>query len=140
MGFVLAKSSIVRRIQFSEIVRARWAKNIKKLGARNTAASQIKNLASAKHRFDSYAVPLKRGVVFWHALLRTGQELQDERKAERDGKDAAAWLEMVDVESCLTLGMLADSSEEADGFLYGGSVCELVWKDMFVCGVTICSN
>ena len=83
------------------------------IGAKNVAASRIRNIASAKHRFDTHAVPFKRGVVYWHALLRTAQQLQDERKGERDGKDAATWLQLVEEESCMQFAMLADSSEEA---------------------------
>ena len=41
--------------------------------------------------------------------------MQDERKNDRDGKDASAWLESLSEESCVTFAMLADSGAEAIG-------------------------
>ena len=82
-GFVISKIAITHRIQNSDVLRARWHKNLQMVGSHVGAASQIKTLAAARHRFDSYSLPFKRGVIFWHALVRTAYRMQDERKCSR---------------------------------------------------------
>ena len=113
MGFVIGKHSISKRIHHSEVFRARFGKNTRVCANDVTAASQIKCLASANHRFDSHAKPFARGVIFWRALLKTAMQMQDERSARPDGQDASAWIASVDEQSAVTFGMLADCGAES---------------------------
>ena len=112
MGFAIGKHSITKRIHHSDVFRSRFAKNTRICGNDVTAASQIKSLASANHRFDSHAKPFARGVIFWRALLKTAMQLQDERSAKPEGQDASAWIASVDEQSAVTFAMLADSGAE----------------------------
>ena len=92
MSFVcinLSPADLKKRFgELNYVIPQLMAQNIQKLGSHVSAASRINNLAAAKHRFDSYSLPFKRGVIFWRALVRTAHEMQDGRKSDRDGKDA----------------------------------------------------
>ena len=76
------------------------------------AANVLKNLSYAEHRFDSSARPLGRMVVHFEALVLTANDIIRERAPNsKDYKGAHRALELLDTESMLQLGMVADASE-----------------------------
>ena len=102
----------MKRIQHSDIYRARFQKNVKLLRYNATSTTYVKQLSSSNHRFDSHSLPFSRGVVFWLALVRTAQQMQDERKGKEEGHDARRFLTLVTEEFAISFAMLADAGAE----------------------------
>jgi hypothetical protein len=76
------------------------------------AAKTLKNLSYAEHRFDSTARPLGRMVVHFEALVLTANDIIRERAPKsKDHKGANRALELLNTESMLQLGMVADACE-----------------------------
>ena len=111
--FVLGKKSMCRRIQHSEIFRAKFQNAVKNQRVNPTATRYIKSLSFVKPRFDSLSKPFSRGVLFFEAFLATTQEMSDSRKDKEEGKDANEFLATVTAEECITFGQLADAGEES---------------------------
>lgn len=109
---IVKKTSITKRIHHSDIYRARFQKNVNLQRYNPTATKYVKSLASANHRFDSHAKPFARCCVFFDALVMTAQQLQDERKGKAEGRDATNFLQELNPEFVLTLGLLADAGCE----------------------------
>ena len=78
----------------------------------NPAASQIEKLRFRRHRFDSQAEPMTRIVLAFDAILQTLAAVSHGRKTEDIGKNSATFLQWVDDEACLQLGMMADASDQ----------------------------
>ena len=109
---VLDSGALAQRIRFSPVFRSRYQKYVAELTGNQK--SRIKDLSSAKHRFSSHTAPLSRACLYFIPLLRCAQSILDERGARsEEGRDAHAWLSMVDEESALQLGMMADCSSES---------------------------
>ena len=109
---VLDNHAIVQRIRFSEVFRCRFAKYVRIIT--NVSKSRgIRDLASAKHRYTSHSRPFGRACLYLEALVRTAQSILDERgRASPEGKDAESFLTMLDEESIILLGMMADVADE----------------------------
>ncbi len=105
-------TAIVQRIRFSEVFKARFRRCVAELTGKQH--SRISDLASAKHRFTSHALPFGRSVIFFEALVRCAQSILDERgRASAEGRDARAWLAALDEERALTMALMADAGDEA---------------------------
>ena len=111
--FIFARGSITRRIQNSEVFKARFQANMARQASNPTSTRYLRSLSLAKHRFDSSSKPFCRAVVFFEALLATTQQVADERKGKQEGKEAIALLSTITEEECITLATLADAGEEA---------------------------
>ena len=109
---VLDNHAIVQRIRFSEVFRCRFAKYVRIIG--NVRKSRgICDLASAKHRYTSHSRPFGRACLYLEALVRTAQSILDERgRTSPEGKDAESFLTMLDEESIILLGMMADVADD----------------------------
>ena len=73
--------------------------------------ARMGNLHFAAHRWDSSQKPFGRGVLFFHALVRTTINIAENRSDEK-GKAARAFLDWVNDERCLAFAMLADAGDE----------------------------
>ena len=109
---VMAKSSIAQILQHSDVLRARYAKHVRELQHNPVWNSRMTTLSAAKHRFDSWTKPFSRLCLAFEAVLCTAQEMHEERRNEAAGKNAKAFLLMVDEEMMLSLAMMADAGEE----------------------------
>ena len=68
-----------RRLQSSEVDRARFQANALKQRWNPTAARYDRSMSLAQHRFDSMSKPFCRGTVFFEAYLATCQQMADGR-------------------------------------------------------------
>ena len=76
------------------------------------AASTLKNLSYAEHRFDSTARPLGRMILHFEALVMTTVDIIRERRpASLEHRGANSALEILNTESMLQLGMVADACD-----------------------------
>ena len=103
---VMNKHSITQRIHNSQVFTAWFAEEVRRDGGTFT------NLRAAKHRFESYAVPLSRIVSHLPALIRTAARIARERHGMTEGKDAVAFLQWVSPRSVILLAMLSDAAAE----------------------------
>ena len=71
-----------------------------------------RNLRSAKHRFESYAMPLARVCRHFRALLRVAIKTASTRD-DKFGKGMEDFLRWLQPEHVLLLGMLADAGDDA---------------------------
>ena len=110
--YVLKKNSISQLIRFSDVFKDRFERHCKNVENNPASAKRVKDLASCKHRFNSHSKPFGRMVLYFDAVLRTAQQIHDERKNTAPGKYAAEFLTGVTVESALQLAMLADAGDE----------------------------
>lgn len=74
--------------------------------------SLISSFRSAGHRFESYAKPLGRTCLFYHACLRTACHLARSRTDVASQK-AKAWLAWISEEHLLQAAMLADAADSS---------------------------
>ena len=108
---VTGPSAITQRIRHSPIFKARFAKHVRELvGDPNC---RISGFAAAKHRAESFSTPFARASLYMLALIRTAQSILDERgPRSAEGRDAAAWLDSLDVEIIVSIGCMADYADE----------------------------
>ena len=112
---VLGKNAIMQIIKYSETFSSRFEKNIRNLQTNPTTATNVRDLASSKHRFDSHQRPTGRGCIFWEALVVTAQSIFDERGPhDRAGKAALEFLQLINSEVMLSFGMMADAGDEVN--------------------------
>ena len=72
----------------------------------------IKNLAFAKQRFDSLAKPLARLAQHFDSALDVAADILRERgRATPEHVNAAQFVDVMDSEAMLQMGMLADCAE-----------------------------
>ena len=111
---IFGKQSVVQQIQHSTWFSGRFNALIQDLADSPIAstAARIRSLSAAKHRFRSRQTPLSRAVLFMEALLAGSVEAAYTRQGRAEGTSAALWLEWIDAERLLTLGLLADSGDE----------------------------
>ena len=72
----------------------------------------IKNMGAAKHRYESWAKPLGRFTIFLLAIITTADWMMVTRRGKSEGKDAESFLREVDEVQCLSIALMADSSDE----------------------------
>ena len=106
----LNRESMAQRIQHSRIFSERFAKNIQKTEAKY--GKRVKDMNARKHRFESFQKPQGRAVLLHRAVLLTAEEIANERRSLQAGKDATQFLDDVDEETELQLGLMADMSDE----------------------------
>lgn len=74
--------------------------------------SAISSFRSAGHRFESYAKPLGRTCLFFHACVRTACHLVRAR-TDASAQKARAWLVWISEEHLLQAAMLADAADSS---------------------------
>ena len=74
--------------------------------------AKCKNLRSAKHRFESHSTPLGRMLLYSPAFLATCQKIAENRKGNKEGRCALAYLESLTPEGLCQLSMLGDAADE----------------------------
>ena len=111
-GAILGKHSIAQLIQHSLIFRERYARHVKQMQKSPIRDARIKSLRAAKHRFESFQQPFGRCILTWEAVLRTAQEIHEERRTQAPGKHAKTFLQQCDEEFCVSLAMQADAGDE----------------------------
>jgi len=108
--FVRSTVAPVTRIEHSGIWKATFQKYVG--AADNGLQTRIKDLSHAKHRFDSFAKPAGRAVLHMDALIQTCVEISQTRLGD-DRDNALLFLDLVDAERLVTMGMLADAADES---------------------------
>ena len=105
------KNSLAKTIRYTRVFRDLFLDHQEE---RRTDPAQriIKNLAFAKQRFDSLALPLARLVQHFDCALDVVADiLQDRPPASPEHTNAAELVDMMDSEAMLQMGMLADCAE-----------------------------
>ena len=93
---VIKKRSIMNVIRYSDIYKHRFEKHVRNMETNPTTANAIRDISSAKHRFESLSKPFGRGCIYWHSLVVTAQQVLDERgAAHAAGAAALEFLEFV---------------------------------------------
>ena len=77
--------------------------------------SAISCFRAAGHRFESYAKPLGRTCLFFHACIRTACHLVRSR-SDASAKKAKQWLSWISEEHVLQAAMLADAADSSLAF------------------------
>jgi len=108
----MGRSSICQLLQHSEVLRGRYAKHVRELQHNPTWAARSESLSAAKHRFDTWQKPFSRLVLTFDAVVTTAQEMHEERRHEKVGRHAKAFLNLVDEEMLISLAMMTDAGEE----------------------------
>ncbi len=109
---VTDKGSITMLVKHSDLFRHRFASQVERLLTSPTQACRITDLASAKHRYDSNMRPFGRACLYFEALVVTAQTIADERRGQAAGVHATRFLEFIDMEVMVTLGLMADAGDE----------------------------
>ncbi len=120
--FVLSKNALAQLIRFSDVFRERFERCTQNMDVESpTLARRCKDLASAKHRFDSHSKPFGRSCLYLPALIDTAQSILDERgKGSGEGKAAYDFLEFLATdgeERLLLLGMMSDAGNDNLAFV-----------------------
>ena len=116
---VTHKTSITQKIQHSPWFSERFNEHVQSMteNPASSTAARIRNLSAAKHRFHSLQDPVSRAILFMESLLMVAMEASIVRKGRAEGTAADQWLDWVDEELLLTLGMLGDAGDEAGQFI-----------------------
>ena len=105
------KNSLAKTMRYTRVFRDLFLDHQEE---RRTDPAQriIKNLAFAKQRFDSLALPLARLVQHFDCALDVVADILQERPpASPEHKNAAQLVDIMDSEAMLQMGMLADCAE-----------------------------
>ena len=110
--FIMGQDSIIQRIRHSTMFTSWYESNVERVcrGAHMRAA---RALGAAKHRFETWSRPFAQLVLTLGAVIRTAEQIIIERKAGSEVDSARSFLERIDVEAVVQLGMLADAADEA---------------------------
>ena len=105
-----SRGSLARLVQHSAQHQETFRRHqVRHMGG---AAATLRNLSYAAQRFDSTARPLGRMVIHFEALVMTAVDIIRERQpASREHQGANNALDMLNTESMLQLGMVADACE-----------------------------
>ena len=115
-GLVTGPEAITQKIRYSGIFRKRFQTAVADLA--DNAKTRIRNLACAKHRWLSAALPFRRSVLYFRPLMRVAQSILDERgRRSPEGAIARAWLLRLSPEVAVQLAMVADATEETSELL-----------------------
>ena len=109
---VMGKSSICQILQHSDVVRARYARHVRELQINPTWRAKAGSWCAAKHRFDTWQKPFSRLVLTLEAVVATAQEMHEERRNEAVGRNAKAFLNLLNEEMIISLAMMSDAGEE----------------------------
>ncbi len=111
---ILGKGSMIRLVQFSAHAKHTFNTINRQCGAADTVASDtvhsIYDFSIALHHFDSITTPTMQATLFLRALLGIAQQLLRLRRSTSEHGSCLRFLEFMDWESCLQLGMVADAS------------------------------
>ena len=111
-GIVMGQHSVVQLIRHKDTWRSRHARHLRQLQHTPVWTKALTGVVGAKHRFDSWQKPFARVCLSFDAIVATAQAMHEERRSEPAGRFGKACLSLLDEESMLTLGMLADAGEE----------------------------
>ncbi|CAJ1404120.1 unnamed protein product [Effrenium voratum] len=106
---VMNKGSIVQLIHHSDVVRVKYAQEVRAMQHNPMWKQNSSKFSAAKHR---WATPFAKLCLTMEAVLSIAQSLHDERKQERVGAAAKEFLMLATEENLVLLGMLADAGEE----------------------------
>lgn len=109
--FVGDKSSVVRMIQKSDVLSAKFQEHCAAIVQSPVSSGRIKNLAFKKQRFDSVAKPLGRGIIWLEAIIATAIWASIHRRGEEDHTNAESFLCWVNEKRLVLLAMCADASD-----------------------------
>ena len=108
-------NSVARSLQHSEVFADIFEQELrlqKRVPSCSTQQSKMRNLSSAKQRFDSSAKPLARVLFNLDATISTCQIIRDSRgSTDKAVKHCNAFLEMLTPLTVILLGMMADNEE-----------------------------
>ncbi|CAE7194252.1 unnamed protein product [Symbiodinium necroappetens] len=108
---VTGENALTQKIRHSGIFRKRWEEAVAAMTPQ--AKRKIKNLACAKHRWLSAALPFRRAVLYLRPLIRVAQSIVAERgRGTPEGETAHRWLSNLSSETALQLAMVADATDE----------------------------
>ena len=117
-SWVTSKTSPASIIQWSDVFSEHFNKAIQMMENSPVMSKFIRDLGFAKHRYNSLSKPLSRIILFFFAaFLETCQLVVQLRPNQADGKACEAFLQSLDVESCLQISMMADAADECNMFL-----------------------
>ena len=104
--------SIVQQLHFSDNLRMKYGQNVRAMQFNPLWHETSTKFSAAKHRFDSWSMPFAKVVLTLEAVIQTAQSAHDERPSEKVGRAARHFLSLLNEETVLCLGMLADAGEE----------------------------
>ena len=105
--------SIVRLIQRSVVFKAWFIANQRGHGGHGGHGDPVvKDLSFAGQRFDSRAKPLARFCWKFDSVIQTAMQIAVRRRGKAEGLAAVEFLEALNPESMLQVGMLADAADE----------------------------
>jgi len=109
-----SRGSLARLVQHSP----HWRDKFRHHQLRFSGGPTVKDLAYSKQRFDSTARPLGRMIDHFDAFLAIAADIMNERRpSTQEHKRANGALNILDTESMLQLGMVADASEAVVRFI-----------------------
>jgi hypothetical protein len=108
--FARGRGSISRIIQNSPAIRTQY--NMFCRSSFRGVDATVKNMRSAKHRYESMQKPFGRNVLFIHACIKTAQWCSLTRGGDDAGNNSKIWLEWIDSERCLQASMQADAADQ----------------------------
>ena len=119
-NYIRGPHSITQLIRNSTTFTAWLTDAISELEDNPANRRKIVSLRAALHRFESWASPLARLVLFWPAYAATAARIvRDRSRSSREGKIAALFLARLGVTDIIGMGALADGLQE--GFLSGAN-------------------
>ncbi len=84
----LGADAIAKKLRFSDVFQGRFHDNVQAMDS-DIARAHIRDLSSAPHRFGSHTRPAGRCCLFIHAVVRTAQQILNERGALSDAGKVA---------------------------------------------------
>eukprot|EP00974_Lingulodinium_polyedra_P134267 11228356-Lingulodinium_polyedra.AAC.1 len=118
---VFGRHSVTQLIQHShlhqETFRSLAADMEAEVNVAPDSTGRIKDLKSAKHRFESHFEPLSRICLFLPAYIMTAVSIAIVRKGKAEAKHAAAFLNWISEERLVALAMLADAAQHGLEFI-----------------------
>ncbi|CAE7657751.1 unnamed protein product [Symbiodinium sp. CCMP2592] len=109
---ISGQGAMARLVQASPTLARAFERFCQEVTDSPASGRRIKNLAMRKHRFDSAAKPLGRFILFCEAHLMLALSLSS-NKSHDSCQYGMRFLEWIDEEKLLLLGLLADCSDEA---------------------------
>eukprot|EP00969_Alexandrium_andersonii_P230294 10170422-Alexandrium_andersonii.AAC.1 len=113
---VLGATSPCQHIEHSAWFKTAFVASVQEIDNNPTKSARIKNVSTAKQRYDSSQVGLSKATLYLHAFLNV-QVAAATRNSQKTRKDAIEFLEWIDAERCCQLSMMADAGDELNVFL-----------------------
>ena len=112
-ALLFSKNSIAKLLRFSGAFADIFAGEVQRQSRDGSSVGDVRNLSFAKQRFDSTAKPLGRCVWHLDALISTCHIVRDTQGMRTDaGRACNHFLNLLDAQAVVLLGMLADASDE----------------------------